>query len=74
MGRAAPLPPLARTMTGQVSNDTLAPARHAPPGGRRRIDRAAVLTRKAAGDTVATIATAMGCSRMQIYRLLAGEV
>ena len=41
-------------------------------GGRRRIDRAAVLTRKAAGESVAVIAAAMGCSRMQIYRVLAG--
>ena len=41
-------------------------------GGRRRIDRAAVLARKAAGESVAAIATALGCSRMQIYRLLAG--
>ena len=43
-------------------------------GGRRRIDRAAVLSRKAAGESVAVIAAAMGCSRMQIYRVLAGSV
>ena len=41
-------------------------------GGKRRIDRAAVLALKAAGESVATIATALGCSRMQIYRVLAG--
>ena len=39
-------------------------------GGRRRIDRAAVQMRRAAGETVATIATALGCSRMQVYRVL----
>ena len=42
-------------------------------GGKRRIDRATVLARRAAGETVAAIATAMGCSRMQIYRALAGS-
>ena len=41
-------------------------------GGRRRFDRAAVLARKAAGDSVAAIASALGCSRMQVYRVLAG--
>ena len=41
-------------------------------GGRRRIDRPAVLARKAAGESVAMIATGLGCSRMQIYRVLAG--
>ena len=40
-------------------------------GGKRRIDRAAALTRKATGESVAAIATALGCSRMQIYRVLA---
>ena len=40
-------------------------------GGKRRIDCATVLARKAAGESVAAIATAVGCSRMQIYRLLA---
>ena len=42
-------------------------------GGRRRIDRAAVLARKAAGESVAAIATALACSRMQIYRVLAAR-
>ena len=42
-------------------------------GGRRRIDRAAVLALRAAGDSVGTIASAMGCSRMQIYRVLRGD-
>ena len=41
-------------------------------GGKRRIDRTAVLARKGAGESVATIATGLGCSRMQIYRVLAG--
>ena len=41
-------------------------------GGKRRIDRSAVLARKAAGESVAMIATGLGCSRMQIYRVLAG--
>ena len=39
-------------------------------GGRRRIDRKAVLARREAGDSVGTIASALGCSRMQIYRVL----
>ena len=43
-------------------------------GGRRRIDREAVLARKAAGESVAVIARVLKCSRMQIYRLLAGRV
>ena len=41
--------------------------------GRCRIDRAAVLARKAIGESVATIATALGWSRMQVYRVLAGR-
>ena len=40
-------------------------------GGKRRIDQSAVLERKSAGENVAAIAAAMGCSRMQICRLLA---
>ena len=40
-------------------------------GGRRRIDRSAVLAQKAAGESVAAIASALGCSRMQIYRVIA---
>ena len=39
-------------------------------GGKQRIDRAAVVARKAAGESVARIAEALGCSRMQIYRVL----
>ena len=39
-------------------------------GGKRRIDRAAVLARRAEGQTVAAIATALRCSRMQVYRVL----
>ena len=41
-------------------------------GGKRRIDRRAVLARKAAGESAAMIATSLGCSRMQIHRVLAG--
>ena len=41
-------------------------------GGKRRIDRAAVLARRAAGESVAAIAAAVGCSRMQVYRMLGG--
>ena len=41
-------------------------------GGRRRIDRAAVLARSAEGETAAAIAISLGCSRMQIYRVLRG--
>ncbi len=41
-------------------------------GGKRRIDRSAVLSRKAAGESVAAIAIAVGCSRMQVYRVLGG--
>ena len=40
-------------------------------GGKRRINRDAVLARKSAGESVAAIAVALGCSRMQIYRVLA---
>ena len=42
-------------------------------GVTRSIDRAAVLARKAAGESVAAISSAMGCSRMQIYRVLASS-
>ena len=42
-------------------------------GGRRRIDRANVLARKAAGESVSGIAEALGCSRMQVYRLLTSD-
>ena len=40
-------------------------------GGKRRIDHAEVVARKADGESVAAIATAFRCSRMQIYRVLA---
>jgi DNA invertase Pin-like site-specific DNA recombinase len=41
-------------------------------GGTRRIDRAKVLAMHAAGVGPAAIAKAVGCSRMQIYRITAG--
>ena len=43
-------------------------------GGKRRIDRAAVQARKASGESVAAIAAGLGCSRMQVYRMLAGYI
>ena len=43
-------------------------------GGRRRIDHTAALTRRASGETVAAIASALGCSRMQVYRVMRGSV
>ena len=39
-------------------------------GGRRRINREDVLARRDAGQSVSTIANAIGCSRMQVYRLM----
>lgn len=39
-------------------------------GGKRRIDRDVVEQRRSAGETVGMIAKGLGCSRMQIYRLL----
>src|SRR4051812_24817066 len=39
-------------------------------GGKRRLDREAVNAMKAAGHGPAAIASALGCSRMQIYRIL----
>lgn len=39
-------------------------------GGQRRIDRDAVLTLKQGGMTPTQIAAEMGCSRMQVYRIL----
>ena len=36
-------------------------------GGKRRIDRAAIVARDVAGESVATISRALGCSRMQVY-------
>lgn len=42
-------------------------------GGKRRLDRDKVLAMKAAGDGPAAIAKALGCSRMQVYRIIGGE-
>ena len=39
-------------------------------GGRRRIDRERVLARRSAGESVGAIASALGCSRMQVYRIM----
>jgi DNA invertase Pin-like site-specific DNA recombinase len=39
-------------------------------GGKRRIDREAVLAMKAAGQGPSAIAKALGVSRMQIYRIV----
>lgn len=39
-------------------------------GGTRRVDRDRVLAMKASGEGPAAIARALGCSRMQIYRIL----
>ena len=41
-------------------------------GGKRRIDRADVLRRRAAGETPTSIAAALQCSRMQVYRIIQG--
>ena len=42
-------------------------------GGRRRLDHRVITARHASGETVATIAKALGCSRMQIYRALSAD-
>jgi DNA invertase Pin-like site-specific DNA recombinase len=39
-------------------------------GGTRRLNREKVIAMKAAGDGPSAIAKALGCSRMQIYRIL----
>ena len=39
-------------------------------GGTRRLDHEMILTMKAAGKGPAAIAKAIGCSRMQVYRVL----
>ncbi len=39
-------------------------------GGKRRLDRDAVKAMDVAGHGPAAIAKAMGCSRMQVYRVL----
>jgi len=40
-------------------------------GGKRRVDRAKVAAMNAAGNGPVSIAKALGCSRMQVYRILA---
>lgn len=42
-------------------------------GGKRRLDREAVNAMDGAGHGPAAIAKALGCSRMQIYRILEGD-
>lgn len=39
-------------------------------GGKRRVDRERIRSLQAAGDGPAAIAKALGCSRMQVYRVL----
>lgn len=51
---------------------TKAKADGAYRGGARRIDRNRVIELRDAGDSVAAIASAIGCSRMQVYRILEG--
>ena len=41
-------------------------------GGKRRLDRSAMLEMHAAGEKTAAIAKAFGCSRMQVYRIVKG--
>lgn len=41
-------------------------------GGKRRLDRDSIAAMKAEGQGVAAIAKALGCSRMQVYRVLGG--
>ncbi|MBZ9905492.1 recombinase family protein [Mesorhizobium sp. BR115XR7A] len=41
-------------------------------GGKRRLDRDTVLRLKQEGNGPVAIATALGCSRMQVYRILLG--
>lgn len=41
-------------------------------GGQRRIERDTVLALKQEGKTPTQIATKVGCSRMQVYRILSG--
>lgn len=42
-------------------------------GGTRRLDREKVLAMKADGHGPAAIARALGCSRMQVYRIVGSE-
>jgi DNA invertase Pin-like site-specific DNA recombinase len=39
-------------------------------GGKRRLDRAKVKAMAAAGHGPVAVAKALGCSRMQVYRIL----
>ena len=39
-------------------------------GGKRRLDRERIRATHASGSGIATIASALGCSRMQVYRVL----
>ena len=41
-------------------------------GGKRRLDHGAIASMDAAGHKPAVIAKALGCSRMQVYRVLRG--
>jgi DNA invertase Pin-like site-specific DNA recombinase len=43
-------------------------------GGKRRVDRTEVSAMNAAGHGPAAIASALGCSRMQVYRILGARV
>ena len=47
-------------------------ARGTYTGGRRRLDRVAIATMAAEGATPTLIARRLGCSRMQVYRVLRG--
>ena len=48
----------------------LAKAKGAYTGGKRRLDRQRIIEMTTAGASVSVTATALGCSRMQIYRIL----
>ena len=50
-----------------------AKAEGAYKGGKRRLDRVKVLALSAQGHGVAAIAQTLGCSRMQIYRIINEE-
>ncbi len=50
-----------------------AKAEGAYQGGKRRLDRAEVKALSAVGHGPAAIARALGCSRMQVYRILDSE-
>src|SRR5215204_155875 len=41
-------------------------------GGKRRLDRARIKTLHSAGQSPASIARDLGCSRMQVYRIIEG--